>query len=123
MFQDTKPGGSVVLNGDDPLLSTIGPVKGFLIRSPTDMDQDKNAVYATDVERLTGLKVELPAPFICRKEASPCVVPIPGIHMVSTTHWQDPQSVSKLGLTTVEIKRGVFRISAIHSGTQPYHPD
>ena len=41
----------VVLNGDDPLLSTIGPVKGS---DPIfyGLDQDKNVIYATDVEPL-----------------------------------------------------------------------
>ena len=80
MFQDMKPGGSVVLNGDDPLLSTIGPVKGS---DPIfyGLDQDKNVIYATDVEPL-GLKgtfctIHLP------EGSFSCVVPIPGIHMVS----------------------------------------
>ena len=103
MFQDMKPGGSVVLNGDDPLLSTIGPVKGS---DPIfyGLDQDKNAVYATDVEPLglkgTSCTIHLP------EGSFSCVVPIPGIHMVSNALAGSAVG-SKLGLTTEEIKRGI----------------
>ena len=109
MFQDMKPGGSVVLNGDDPLLSTIGPVKGS---DPIfyGLDLDKNAVYATDVEPL-GLKgtfctIHLP------EESFSCVVPIPGIHMVSNALAGSAVG-SKLGLTTEEIKRGIESLPSI----------
>lgn len=109
MFQDMKPGGSVVLNGDDPLLSTIGPVKGS---DPIfyGLDQDKNAVYATDVEPLglkgTSCTIHLP------EESFSCVVPIPGIHMVSNALAGSAVG-SKLGLTTEEIKRGIESLSSI----------
>ena len=109
MFQDMKPGGSVVLNGDDPLLSTIGPVKGS---DPIfyGLDQDKNAVYATDVEPLglkgTSCTIHLP------EESFSCVVPIPGIHMVSNALAGSAVG-SKLGLTTEEIKRGIESLPSI----------
>lgn len=109
MFQDMKPGGSVVLNGDDPHLSTIGPVKGS---DPIfyGLDQDKNAVYATDVEPLglkgTSCTIHLP------EGSFSCVVPIPGIHMVSNALAGSAVG-SKLGLTTEEIKRGIESLPSI----------
>ena len=109
MFQDMKPGGSVVLNGDDPLLSTIGPVKGS---DPIfyGLDQDKNVIYATDVEPLglkgTSCTIHLP------EGSFPCVVPIPGIHMVSNALAGSAVG-SKLGLTTEEIKRGIESLPSI----------
>ena len=109
MFQDMKPGGSVVLNGDDPLLSTIGPVKGS---DPIfyGLDQDKNVVYATDVEPLglkgTSCTIHLP------EGSFSCVVPLPGIHMVSNALAGSAVG-SKLGLTTEEIKRGIESLPSI----------
>lgn len=109
MFQDMKPGGSVVLNGDDPLLSTIGPVKGS---DPIfyGLDLDKNAVYATDVEPLglkgTSCTIHLP------EGSFSCVVPIPGIHMVSNALAGSAVGF-KLGLTTEEIKRGIESLPSI----------
>ena len=109
MFQDMKPGGSVVLNGDDPLLSTIGPVKGS---DPIfyGLDPDKNVVYATDVEPLglkgTSCTIHLP------EGSFSCVVPIPGIHMVSNALAGSAVG-SKLGLTTEEIKRGIESLPSI----------
>ena len=109
MFQDMKPGGSVVLNGDDPLLSTIGSVKGS---DPIfyGLDQDKNAVYATDIEPLglkgTSCTIHLP------EGSFSCVVPIPGIHMVSNALAGSAVG-SKLGLTTEEIKRGIESLPSI----------
>lgn len=109
MFQDMKPGGSVVLNGDDPLLSTIGPVKGS---DPIfyGLDLDKNAVYATDVEPLglkgTSCTIHLP------EGSFSCVVPIPCIHMVSNALAGSAVG-SKLGLTTEEIKRGIESLPSI----------
>ena len=109
MFQDMKPDGSVVLNGDDPLLSTIGPVKGS---DPIfyGLDLDKNAVYATDVEPLglkgTSCTIHLP------EGSFSCVVPIPGIHMVSNALAGSAVG-SKLGLTTEEIKRGIESLPSI----------
>ena len=109
MFQDMKTGGSVVLNGDDPLLSTIGPVKGS---DPIfyGLDQDKNVIYATDVEPLglkgTSCTIHLP------EGSFSCVVPIPGIHMVSNALAGSAVG-SKLGLTTEEIKRGIESLPSI----------
>ena len=109
MFQDMKPGGSVVLNGDDPLLSTIGPAKGS---DPIfyGLDQDKNVIYATDVEPLglkgTSCTIHLP------EGSFSCVVPIPGIHMVSNALAGSAVG-SKLGLTTEEIKRGIESLPSI----------
>lgn len=109
MFQDMKHGGSVVLNGDDPLLATIGPVKG---NAPVfyGLDSEKNDVYATDVEPLglkgTSCTIHLP------EGSFSCVVPLPGIHMVSNA-LAGASVGSRLGLTTEEIKRGIESLPSI----------
>lgn len=109
MFQDMKPGGSVVLNGDDSLLSTIGPVKGS---DPIfyGLDQNKNEIYATDVKPLglkgTSCTIHLP------EGSFSCVVPIPGIHMVSNALAGSAVGF-RLGLTTEEIKRGIESLPSI----------
>ena len=103
MFKDMREGGAIVVNGDDPLLSTLGPVKGV---EPTfyGLNAEKCQVYATDVEP-TGLKgtkctINLPV------GSFTCTVPSPGMHMVSNAlagaavGW-------KLGLTLEEIKNGI----------------
>lgn len=79
MFQDMNPGGSIILNGDDPLLATIGPVKGV---KPLFYGISENCdVYASEIQSL-GLKgsscvIHTPA------GSFPCTVPTPGSHMVS----------------------------------------
>ncbi|MDO4312080.1 MAG: UDP-N-acetylmuramoyl-tripeptide--D-alanyl-D-alanine ligase [Eubacteriales bacterium] len=103
MFQDMKHGGSVILNGDDPLLSTLGPVKG------TDpvfygLNQEFNDIYATDMKPLglkgTSCTIHLP------EESFACVVPTPGMHMVSNALAGASVGYT-LGLTAEEIKRGI----------------
>ena len=102
MFQDMKPGGSIVLNGDDPLLSTIGPVKGVTpLFYGTSPDCD---VYASDVQS-QGLKgssciIHTPA-----GEFS-CLVPTPGSHMVSNA-LAGAAVGYVLGLDSRQIKDGI----------------
>lgn len=103
MFKDMADGGSIVVNGDDPLLSTLGPVKGV---EPTfyGLNAKKCQVYATDIEPVglkgTNCTINLPL------GSFTCTVPSPGMHMVSNAlagaavGW-------KLGLTLEEIKNGI----------------
>lgn len=103
MFKDMQEGGAIVVNGDDPLLSTLGPVKGV---EPTfyGLNAEKCQVYATDVEPvgLKGTKCTINLPI----GSFTCTVPSPGMHMVSNAlagaavGW-------KLGLSIEEIKNGI----------------
>lgn len=103
MFQDMKRGGSIILNGDDPLLSTIGPVKGV---DPVfyGLNPETNDIYATDLEPLglkgTSCRIHLP------EESFTCVVPTPGMHMVSNA-LAGAAVGYMLGLTAEEIKAGI----------------
>ena len=100
MFQDMKPGGHEIVGvngfGSDPIFYGL--------------DQDKNVIYATDVEPLglkgTSCTIHLP------EGSFSCVVPIPGIHMVSNALAGSAVG-SKLGLTTEEIKRGIESLPSI----------
>ena len=103
MFKDMADNGAIVVNGDDPLLSTLGPVKGV---EPTfyGLNPEKCQVYASDVEPVglkgTNCTIHLPI------GSFTCTVPSPGMHMVSNAlagaavGW-------KLGLTLEEIKNGI----------------
>lgn len=108
MFQDMKHGGSVILNGDDPLLATIGPVKGtdpvfFGLGSGND-------VYADELEPLglkgTSCRIHLAG------ESFPCVVPTPGLHMVSNA-LAGAAVGHTLGLTGKEIRQGIESLPGI----------
>lgn len=109
MFQDMKPGGTIILNGDDPLLSTVGPVKGstpvFYGTSPETCQ-----VYVTDVEPLglkgTSCQIHLPS------GSFTCVVPSPGIHMVSNALAGASVGFA-LGLSLEEIKDGIEKLPFI----------
>lgn len=103
MFKDLRDGGAIVANGDDPLLATLGPVKGI---EPTFYGTDSATcqVYASDIQPV-GLKgttctIHLPI------GSFTCTVPSPGMHMVSNAlagaavGW-------KLGLDLTEIKNGI----------------
>lgn len=109
MFRDMKPGGSIILNGDDPLLSQIGPVKGvkplFYGMSPENCQ-----VYATDICPLglrgTSCTIHLPDALFT------CTVPTPGIHMVSNALAGAAVGYT-LGLTPEEIKAGIEHLPFI----------
>ncbi len=103
MFQDMKNGGSIVLNGDDPLLSTLGPVKGA---EPVfyGLNPQNNDIYADNIQSLglkgTSCTIHLP------EDSFDCVVPAPGMHMIPNA--LAGASVGYiLGLTAEEIKKGI----------------
>lgn len=103
MFQDMKRGGSIILNGDDPLLSTLGPVKGA---EPVfyGLNQEANDIYADNIMSLglkgTSCTIHLP------DESFTCVVPTPGMHMVPNALAGASVGYT-LGLTAEEIKNGI----------------
>ena len=105
MFQDMKPGGSIILNGDDPLLSTIGPVKGvtplFYGTSPDC------GVYATDIQSrgLKGSSCVIHTP----DGEFACLVPTPGSHMVSNA-LAGAAVGYVLGLTSEQIREGIEKL-------------
>lgn len=109
MIQDMKNGGTIILNGDDTLLSRMGPVKGvepvfFGINSSCEF-------YASDLKSagLKGTECTLHLP---SGESFRCLVPLPGIHMVSNALAGAAAGYS-LGLTPDEIKAGIENLPSI----------
>lgn len=109
MIQDMKNGGSIILNGDDDLLSEMGPVRGV---EPVffGMGED-NQFCATDLQALglkgTSCRIHLPD-----GESFTCTVPLPGLHMVSNA-LAGAAVGSRLGLTAEEIKAGIEGLPSI----------
>ena len=103
MFEYMNPGGTIILNGDDPLLSGIRDVHGV---KPVffGLDTAANDYYAEDVTPLglrgTRCTIHTPA------EEFSCVVPTPGIHMVCNA-LAGAAVGQTLGLTADEIKTGI----------------
>lgn len=109
MIQDMKNGGTIILNGDDDLLSKMGPVKGV---APVFFGLDNDCeFYASDLKP-AGLKgtectIHLPS-----GESFCCLVPLPGIHMVSNALAGAAVGHS-LGLTPEEIKCGIENLPSM----------
>ncbi len=109
MIQDMKDGGTIILNGDDDLLKKMGPVKGV---DPFFFGlNDHSEFYASDLKS-AGLKgtecvIHLPS-----GDSFPCVVPVPGIHMVTNAVAGAAVGYS-LGLTPDEIKAGIENLPGI----------
>ena len=109
MIQDMKNGGTIILNGDDDLLAKMGPVKGvspiFFGTSPD------NTFYADHIEpkglRGTSCTIHLPD-----GSQFDCIVPVPGIHMVSNALAGAAVGYS-LSLTPEEIKAGIEGLPSI----------
>ncbi len=108
MFQDMKAGGSIILNGDDPLLSTLGPVKGA---TPLFYGTSVNCdIYAADLKPLglkgTSCTIHLP------EGSFNCTVPTPGAHMVSNALAGAAVGYT-LGLSPDELKAGIEHLPFI----------
>ena len=109
MFQDMKSGGSIILNGDDPLLSTLGPVKGavplFYGTAP-----DTCSVYASDLKPLglRGTSCVIHTP----QFQFACTGPTPGMHMVSNALAGASVGLT-LGLTAAQIRAGIEQLPFI----------
>lgn len=103
MIQDMKAGGTIILNGDDDLLSRMGPVKGV---SPIFFGTTPGCqLYADEIESRglagTACSIHLPD-----GSALSCVIPLPGAHMVSNALAGAAVGYS-LGLTPDEIRAGI----------------
>ncbi len=103
MIQDMKSGGTIILNGDDDLLSQMEPVKGI---APVFFGTGENCQFrALDIQPLglkgTRLTIQLPS-----GDSFSCVIPVPGPHMVSNALAGAAVGFS-LGLTPEEIRAGI----------------
>lgn len=103
MIQDMKAGGSIILNGDDDLLSQMGPVKGA---SPVFFGiGDGNQFRADGIEPLglrgTACNIHLPD-----GSSFPVIVPLPGAHMISNALAGAAVGYT-MGLSAEEIKAGI----------------
>ena len=109
MIQDMKDGGTIILNGDDDLLSTVGPLKGV---TPVFFGLGDNCEFkATDVTSL-GLRGSLCTIHLPSGTSFECTVPLPGAHMVYNA--LAGASVGyELGLTPEEIKNGIEHLPSI----------
>ena len=101
MIQDMKAGGSIILNGDDDLLSQMGPVKGA---SPVFFGTgDGNQFRADGIEPLglrgTACNIHLPD-----GSSFPVIIPLPGAHMISNALAGAAVGYT-MGLSAEEIKR------------------
>lgn len=102
MFQDMKPGGSIILNGDDPLLSAVGPVRG--VKPLFYGTNPRCDIYADEIRSL-GLQGS--ACVIHTPDGSfACTVPTPGAHMISNA-LAGAAVGYVLGLTGQEIRDGI----------------
>ncbi len=109
MIKDMKEGGTILLNGDDDLLSTYKAADGS---TPFYFGLDsKNAVYADHVvpQGLRGSSCEIHLP---DGTSFSCIVPIPGIHMVINALAGTAAGLS-LGLTPDQIKAGIEGLPSI----------
>lgn len=103
MIQDMKNGGSIILNGDDDLLSNMGPVKGA---APVFFGTNEDCqYYASDIVPMglkgTACKIHTPDNIVFD-----CLIPTPGTHMISNA-LAGAAVGSALGLTANEIKAGI----------------
>ncbi len=103
MIKDMKDGGSILLNGDDDLLSTVGMTKDTL---PLFFGVDqKNNFYADNIQSL-GLKGTACTIHLPSGDSLDCVVPLPGAHMVLNA-LAGASCGYTLNLTPEEIKAGI----------------
>ena len=102
MFQDMKPGGSIILNGDDPLLAAVGPVRG--VKPLFYGTNPRCDIYADEIRSL-GLQGS--ACVIHTPDGSfACTIPTPGAHMISNA-LAGAAVGYVLGLTGQEIRDGI----------------
>ena len=109
MIQDMKNGGTIILNGDDDLLSRMGPVKGV---DPVFFEISRDCEFCASDLASAGLKGTACTLHLPSGEDIRCLVPLPGIHMVSNALAGAAVGYS-LGLTPEEIKRGIENLPSI----------
>lgn len=103
MIQDMKNGGTIILNGDDDLLSQTSPVKGV---KPVFFGLDEENQFYADHIRPLGLKGTACTIHLPDNTSFECIVPLPGIHMVSNALAGSAAGYT-LGLTPQEICAGI----------------
>ncbi len=109
MLQDMKNGGTIILNGDDDLLSQTAPVKGV---SPVFFGMEDGNSFRADNIRPLGLKGTACTIYLPDGASFTCIVPLPGIHMVSNALAGTAVGYT-LGLTPEEIKAGIEGLPSI----------
>ena len=109
LIQDMKNGGTIIFNGDDDILRESGPIKGV---EPVFFGTGDNSDFrATDIKPL-GLKGTSCTLHMPNGTSFDCVVPLPGIHMVSNALAGAAVGYS-LDLTNEEIKAGIENLPSI----------
>lgn len=109
MIQDMKKGGSIILNGDDELLSKVGPIKGV---SPVFFGTGGHCECYADNMKELGLKGTACTIHLPDQESFECVVPTPGSHMVSNALAGAAVGYA-LGLTAGQIKDGIESLPSL----------
>lgn len=109
MIQDMKNGGSIILNGDDDLLSKMSPVKGV---TPVFFGMGDNCEFRADNIEPQGLRGTSCTITLKDGTSFDCLVPVPGIHMVSNAVAGAAVGYT-LGLTAEEIKAGIESLPSI----------
>lgn len=109
MIQDMKNGGTIILNGDDDLLSEMGPVKGA---TPIFFGTGENCSFRASGRKSLGLKGTACIIHLPDGRSFDCVVPLPGPHMVSNALAGAAVGYS-LGLTPEEIKNGIEKLPSM----------
>lgn len=103
MIQDMKNGGTIILNGDDDLLSQTAPIKGV---TPLFFGFGDNSQFCAGNMEALGLKGTSCTISLPDQTSFECIVPLPGIHMVSNALAGAAVGYT-LGLTPDEIKAGI----------------
>lgn len=103
MLQDMKDGGTIILNGDDDLLSKMGPVKGI---EPVFFGTDPDCQFYADEIQSMGLAGTSCTIHLPDDSEFSCVIPLPGAHMISNALAGAAVGYS-LGLTPDEIRAGI----------------
>ncbi|MDE7219366.1 MAG: UDP-N-acetylmuramoyl-tripeptide--D-alanyl-D-alanine ligase [Oscillospiraceae bacterium] len=100
IFENLRPGGLAVLNGDDALLNTLHP-DCVTVRCGTSPDCGVRIVDLEDLG-LDGVRCTI----LTQKDSYPLDIPAPGIHMAALAALA-VAAAERLGLTKEEIVRGV----------------
>lgn len=101
IFENLRPGGVAVLNGDDELLNTLHPENCEIVRCGLSDGCD---VRVTDLEDkgLSGLAFTV----VTEKGRYPIEIPSPGVHMAGLAA-MTVAIAERMGLTAEEICRGI----------------
>lgn len=100
IFENLRPGGLAVLNGDDALLNTLHP----------DCETVRCGQSSDCFVKITGLEdlglEGVRCTIVTQKDSYPLTIPAPGVHMASLAAMA-VAAAERLGLTKEEIAQGV----------------